>query len=76
MPKPELVPPTPPPDPNADWTTAETEFFKKHGVTEEKEKEIIRGRARVLAYDRERRAFEEKQAKPPDEKKVPWYDKD
>jgi len=72
--KPELVPPTPPANPEADWTAAEKVWFDKHGVTEDKEKEIIRGRARVLAYDRHRREFEEKASKPPDEKKGKWYD--
>lgn len=72
------TPPTPPADPNADWTAAETAFFEKHGVKDEKEKEIIRGRARVIAYDRERQKFEEKHATPnpeptpaPDKK---WYE--
>lgn len=72
-PAPTTAPPTPPADPEADWTTAEEAWFKKNNITEDKEKEIIRGRARVLAYDRERRKFEEKgtPSEPPAKK---WYD--
>lgn len=74
MTKPPAAPPAPPADPKADWTAAEETWFKEHGVTEDKEKEIIRGRARVMAYDRHRQKFEDGQSKPPDEQKKKWYD--
>ncbi len=67
------TPPTPPADPNAEWTAAEVEWFKAHGVTEEKEKEAIRGRARVLEYARHKQDFEEKKKTPADPEKKPWY---
>jgi hypothetical protein len=65
--------PTPPANPDADWTATEKAFFEKHGVTDEKEKEVIRKRALIQAYDRERKAFDEKKTAPaaPEEKK--WY---
>lgn len=67
-------PPPPPADPNADWTTAEKAWFEDQGITDEKEKEAIRGRARVLEYDRTKKEFNEKKKAPPEEKKKKWYD--
>jgi hypothetical protein len=60
-----------PPEKKVDW---EKDFFDKHGVTDDKEKDAIRSRAKVLAYDRarsKREAEEEGEGKPPSEKK--WY---
>lgn len=70
---PPNTPPAPPADPNADWTAKEKAWFEKNGVTEEKEKEAIRGRARVLAYDRERSKFESDTATPAEPPKKKWY---
>jgi hypothetical protein len=64
--QPPAPPVTVPPD---KW---EDEFWKKHNITDDKEKDIIRGRARVLAYDRARRRAEESEDAPPKDKK--WYD--
>jgi hypothetical protein len=72
--KPELVPPAPD-KPKPDWTAKEKEFFDSEGVTDDKEKAAIRGRARVHAYDRARQKFENESSKPddkPDDSK-PWY---
>lgn len=67
--------PPPPPTPNADWTVAEKAFFEKHGVTEEPEKEVIRKRALIHAYDRERQKFDkESNEPPPPEPTKKWYE--
>lgn len=71
MSPPQAVPsptPTPAQVEAGDW---EKEFFDKHGITDEDEKKAIRGRARVLAYDRARQKSEEKESQPPAKK--PWY---
>ena len=62
--------PVPPPntDNRSGW---EEEFFKKHGITDDKEKDAIRGRARVLAYDRARSRAEESESTPKTSK---WYE--
>jgi hypothetical protein len=57
--------PTPPANKEADWNKAETEFFEKHGITEDKEKEIIRRRATVNLYAERRKKFDEEAATPP-----------
>jgi hypothetical protein len=68
------APPLPTPTPGDlakdEW---EKKFFEKHGITDEDEKKAIRGRARVLAYDRARQAAEAEENKPPDNKPKPWY---
>lgn len=71
--QPPNAPPTPPADPNAAWTAKETAWFAANGVTEEKEKEAIRGRARVLAYDRERSKHETESATPPTPPAKKWW---
>lgn len=63
--------PTPAEVKAGDW---EEEFFKKHGVTDDKEKSAIRGRARVLAYDRAKQKADEAEEKTkgaPEDK--PWW---
>jgi hypothetical protein len=64
---------TKPAEKKTDW---EKEFFDKHGITDDKEKDAIRGRARVLAYDRARRRAEEKEEneKPSNGDKKWWQD--
>jgi hypothetical protein len=62
-------PPTPPSTPPDKW---EDEFWKKHNITDDAEKNAIRGRARVLAYDRARRKAEEEGTTPPKDKR--WFD--
>lgn len=78
VPVPSNAPPVPPPapaDPNADWTAAEKKWFEENGVTDEKEKEVIRGRSRVMAYDRAKQKFETEKAAPPEPKaKKKWYE--
>jgi hypothetical protein len=68
----------PPPEPKKkDWTEAEKEFFEKHGITDDKEKQVIRGRANVYAYDRARARFESENEKPAandDSGKKKWYE--
>lgn len=77
---PKNQPPTPPADPNADWTAAEKKWFDDNGITNEDEKEAIRGRARVAAYDRFKVKFDEEKdkGKKPDnggKPKKPWFTK-
>lgn len=75
VPVPNNPPPVPPTDPNAEWTTAEKKWFDDNGVTDEKEKEAIRGRSRVLAYDRARQKFEDNKTAPPEPKpKKKWFE--
>jgi len=59
-----------------EWKEVEEEFFKAHGVTDEKEKEAIRGRARINAYDRAKQKYESETAEPeePKKKNSRWYD--
>jgi len=79
---PPTIPPTalpiPPANKEADWNKAETEFFEKHGITDDKEKEIIRRRATVNLYADRRRKFDEEATAPPDPpspgKKKFWED--
>jgi hypothetical protein len=71
--QPNTPPPTPSADPNADWTAKEKAWFEKNGVTDDKEKEAIRGRARVLAYDRERSKFETESNTPPPAPVKKWW---
>jgi hypothetical protein len=76
--KPVVLPP-PPKDPKAAWTEKEKEFFETHGITDDKEKEVIRKRALVRAYDRTRAQFEKEAMEPvPEPKKEPkpWYKDD
>lgn len=64
------TPPENKPNPNQ-W---EDDFFAANKITDEGEKNAIRGRARVLAYDRARRKAEddaEKAGKPQSKK---WYE--
>ncbi len=58
-------PPAPPTDPDEEW-------FTKEGVTDPKEKEAIKARARVLRYADHRRKLDEKP--PDDEPKKKWYE--
>ena len=68
-----IVLPTPPANPKGDWTAAEKTFFEKHGITDDKEKEVIRKRALVAAYDRERSKFEKEEKEPEPDKPRAWY---
>ena len=69
--------PTPPKDPKAEWTVKEREFFTAHGITDEKEMEVIRKRSLVRAYDRAKAKHEAESAEPspsPDPKPAKkWY---
>jgi hypothetical protein len=66
-----------PPEPKKrEWTDAEKEFFDARGITDDKEKQVIRGRANVHAYDRARAKFEQESEKPAsdDSSKKKWYE--
>lgn len=70
MSPPQLTP-TPAQVDSGDW---ESEFFKKNGVTDDAEKNAIRGRARVMAYDRaKQRADEAEEKRSKGDDKKPWY---
>lgn len=71
--KPTVLPP-PAANQKGDWTAKEKEFFEKHSITDDKEKEVIRKRALVHAYDRERSKFDsEGEAAPESTKEKKWY---
>lgn len=66
-----------PPTPTAkevekgDW---EKDFFEKHKITDEAEKNAIRSRARVLAYDRASTKAEQQESTSDDDKPKKWYE--
>lgn len=73
-------PASPPPTPTAEELAKdnwEQKFFEKHGISDEDEKKAIRGRARVLAYDRARQKAEAEESNGDGEgkkkKDKPWY---
>ena len=71
------MPPVPVPTPTPadlakdDW---EKKFFEKEGITDDKEKDIIRSRARVIRYAHAKTKAEEAEATPKEKKEKKWYE--